>query len=331
MGYPLKNLPVTIGDLEINGSSTYGYQPLQEALAKFCGTTPGHVFAGIGTSLANHIAIATMVAPGEAVLLEDPTYELILSTAGYLGADIHRFPRREENGFRIDPDDIRRRMVPSTKLIIITNLHNPTSVMTDANTLKEIGQIAEKAGAHVIVDEVYLDAAFGKKVTSALHLGPEFIVTSSLTKVYGLSGLRCGWVLAQPELITRMWRLNDLFSSITAHPAELLSVIALQEIKKISAWSEALLSTNRRLLEAFLAAHPELETVNPGIGTVVFPKLTTGNVDRLCDILMKEYSTTIAPGRFFGMPDHFRIGIGIRTDLLQQGLENLGKALIQAR
>ena len=94
---------------------------------------------------------------------------------------------------------------------MITNLHNPSSVLAPDSVLREIGDLARSVGAHVLVDEVYLDAVYENTPRTSYQLGPEFIVTNSLTKVYGLSGLRCGWILAQPDLARAMWRLNDLF------------------------------------------------------------------------------------------------------------------------
>src|SRR5205807_328656 len=116
-----------------------------------------------------------------------------------------------------------------TKLIVLTNLHNPSSALTPDSVLREVGDL----GAHVLVDEVYLDAVYEKTPRSSAHLGPQFIVTNSLTKVYGLSGLRCGWILAEPDLARAMWRLNDLFEVNAAHPAELLSVAAFRHLDAI--------------------------------------------------------------------------------------------------
>jgi histidinol-phosphate/aromatic aminotransferase/cobyric acid decarboxylase-like protein len=96
---------------------------------------------------------------------------------------------------------------------VITNLHNPTSALTPDSVLREIGDIARTIGALVLVDEVYLDAVYEETPRTPFHLGPEFVVTSSLTKVYGVSGLRCGWILARPELAWKMRRLNDLYSA----------------------------------------------------------------------------------------------------------------------
>jgi aspartate/methionine/tyrosine aminotransferase len=105
--------------------------------------------------------------------------------------------------------------------------------LTSDDVLREIGDLARSVGARVLVDEVYLDAVYENTPRTSYHLGREFVVTNSLTKVYGLSGLRCGWIVAEPDLARRMWRLNDLFGSIPAHPAERLSVIALENLDRI--------------------------------------------------------------------------------------------------
>ena len=229
--FPLSELPVTIDQLEINGDSTYGYAPLQHAIAKKCGVDPDCVVAAAGTSMANHLAMATLIDPGDEVLIEQPTYELLTSTLLYLGAAVKTFrPRPKRAGTRSIPREVRRAITPKTKLIVLTNLHNPSSVLASDSVLREIGDLARSVGARVLVDEVYLDAVYTNTPKTSYHLGPEFVVTSSLTKVYGLSGLRCGWILAKPDLARAMWRLNDLFASIPAHPAELLSVVALENL-----------------------------------------------------------------------------------------------------
>ena len=216
----IRELPFRPEDLEITSDAFYGYKPLQQAIAAKEGVDPANVFPTLGTSLANHMAMAVLIDPGDEVLIEHPTYELILSTARYLGADIRRFDRHPENNFLIDPHEVQKKISPRTRLIVVTNLHNPSSAYTDEKTLTEIGEIAEQAGATVMVDEIYLDALFDRVHRSCVHLGPQFISTNSLTKIYGLSGLRCGWVLAPPPLVQRMWRLNDLFHVNLPHPTE---------------------------------------------------------------------------------------------------------------
>jgi aspartate/methionine/tyrosine aminotransferase len=326
--FPLAELPITIDQLEINADSPYGYPPLQNAIAKKSGVHPDNVVASSGTSMANHLAMAALIDPGDEVLIEQPAYELLVSTAQYLQADVKRFPRHAANGFNLDPNEIRRVISPKTKLIVITNLHNPTSVLTPAPLLREIGEIARSVNAHVLVDEVYLDAVYENTPPTSFHLGKNFVVTSSLTKVYGLSGLRCGWILAQPDLARAMWRLNDLFAAAPSHPADLISVIAFQHLDKIRARSRAIVDADRSLLANFLASPGghHFKTVRTACGTTCFPLLKNGSLDAFLTRLHDQHETSVVPGRFFEMPNHFRIGMGVNTEMFAQGLSHLGLA-----
>jgi aspartate/methionine/tyrosine aminotransferase len=327
MHYPIADLPVRLEDIELSGPSLYGYEPLQHALAAKCGVGPENVVAAAGTSMANFLAMATILESGDEVLIERPAYDPLVSTAAYLGASVNRFERRFEDGFRIDPLAVKRAVTNRTRLIVLTNMHNPSGALVDNETLRQVGEIARRAGARVLVDEVYLEALFNQPPPSAFHLGNEFVTTTSLTKAYGLSGLRCGWVLTEPALAKKMWRLNDLFGNIPAHPAERLSVIALKNLDIIAARAIALLDKNRPLLDQFLDSREDLQAVRPGVGTVVAPRLRRGSVDELCALLREKYETSVVPGRFFEMPDHIRIGIGCETEMLAGGLERLGSSL----
>jgi len=327
--FPIGELGVTIDQLEINGDSTYGYAPLQEALAKKCEVSPECVVAAAGTSMANHLTMAALLKPGDEVLMEHPTYELLVSTARYFDADVRSFPRLESEGYALNPAAIRKAISSKTKLIVITNLHNPSSVPTPEATLREIGDIARSVGAHVLVDEVYLDAVYENTPRTSFHLGPEFIVTNSLTKVYGLSGLRCGWILAQPDLVQKMWRLNDLFGSIPAHPAELLSVMALQQLDKIRERARKIVEADRAALTKFLDEHTRehLSAIRTKFGTTSFVGLKKGNAGEFLTTLRRDYETTAVPGRFFGMPNHFRIGMGVNHEMFTEGLRRIALAL----
>ncbi|MGZ4837631.1 MAG: aminotransferase class I/II-fold pyridoxal phosphate-dependent enzyme [Terriglobales bacterium] len=329
MRCPLAELPVAIDQLEISSPTGYGYEPLIQRLAAKNNVAPECVvFINGGTSLANNVAIAATTDAGDHVLSENPGYELLDSTARFLGLEVHHFERRFEDGFRLDPEEIERRVTPRTRLIVITNLHNPSGVLAGNDALRRVGEIARTAGARVLVDEVYLDMALEQTPASSFHLDPKtFVVTSSLTKAYGLSGLRCGWILADPELAERCWRINDLYAASPVHAAELLSVIALDNLGKIAARAKSLLDPNRALLRHFFDSCEELDVVRPEFGTMAFPRVCRGTVEKLFHVLRDKYEATVVPGSFFGAPQHFRMGVGGDTDMIREALDRLSRAL----
>ncbi len=326
-GFPLRELRVNLEKLEINGDNSYGYAPLQEAIAAHHDVDPECVVESAGTSMANHLAMAAIIEPGDEVLIEHPAYGPILDVAQYLQANVKRFPRTEENGWAVEPEAIRRCITPKTRLIVITNLHNPTSVLTPDSVLREIGDIARSVGALVLVDEVYLDAVYEGTPRTSFHLGPAFVVTSSLTKVYGVSGLRCGWILVQPDLAWKMRRLNDLYSATPVYPGELLSVAALKHLNLLRERARRIVEADRKLLRDFLAQQPSVSAVPTDWGTTSFLKLREGNVDIFLERLKSDFDTSAVPGRFFEVPDHFRIGMGVNTEMFAEGLNRIGRAL----
>jgi aspartate/methionine/tyrosine aminotransferase len=328
--FPLRDLPVTLEELEINGDDSYGYAPLQQAIAAHHGVDPECVVESAGTSMANHLAMAAIIEPGDEVLIERPAYGPILDVAEYLQANVKRFRRSEENGWAIDPAEIRRCVTPKTRLIVITNLHNPTSALTPESVLREIGDIARSVGAFVLVDEVYLDAVYEETPRTSFHLGPEFVVTSSLTKAYGVSGLRCGWILARPDLAWKMRRLNDLYSATPVHPGELLSVAAFKYMVLLRERARRIVEADRNLLRDFLAQQSTISAVWTDWGTTSFLRLSRdrgSNADVFLERLQSKFDTSAVPGRFFEMPDHFRIGMGVNTEMFGEGMNRISRAL----
>ena len=328
MDFPLAELPARIDDLEINGPGRYGFPPLQERLARKTGAPEECIVSSIGTSMANFIALSTLIERGDDVLIEDPTYPPMLDIVVWLGANVRRFERSPEKSFRLDLGELERQIRPTTKLIVLANLHNPSSAFIEEDDMREVGELARRVGARVFVDEVYLETLFHRPWRSAFFLGENFTTTSSLTKAYGLSGLRCGWILTQPDLVQRMWTLVDLTYGIQAHPAERLSAIALDHLPEIAERARALLERNRPLLNSFLDAHRKHLKGDPSrLGTTVAPRLRAGSVPQFCDLLREEFETTVVPGHFFEAPQHFRVGIGGPTDVLEQGLNRISRAL----
>ena len=322
----LRELRVSLDDLEITNGG-YGYKPLVDSIARRYRVAAEEVVTAAGTTFANHLAMAALIKPGDEVLFERPAYEPMLAAARYLGADVKRFERKFENGFQIVPKDLESLVTRNTRLIVITNLHNPSGVLIDDQTMQQIGEIARDVGARVLVDEVYMETLFEESPRTSFHLGKEFVVTSSLTKAFGVSGLRCGWIFAEPELATRMWLLNDLFAATPVHAGERLSVVAMQQLAEIGERAKQLLDRNRRVLNEFLDTRADLEVIRPEFGTVMFPRVRRGTSETLCQLLREKYETSVVPGRFFEMPEHFRIGIAGDTDVLETGLERLGMAL----
>ena len=335
LGVPRSEFPVRLEDLEITAPGAYGYGPLQQRLAQHSGVSEECVVAATGTSMANHLAMAAVLDPGDEVLIEQPVYGPLLDVAEYLGAHAKRIPRRFEAGFVLDPLEIKKAITSRTRLIVLSNLHNPSGALIPATTLREIGEMAHRIGGHVLVDEVYLEMLFDRSAPFCFPIGQTisaaidspFIVTNSLTKVYGLSGLRCGWVLASPALAKRMWLLNDLYGAVAANAAERLSVIAFDHLAQFRARARSLLATNRGVVDSFLDARRDLECFRPPAGTVFFPRLAHGDAEAFINLLREKYETTVVPGTFFEMPQHFRIGIGGDTQGLRAGLERLGAAL----
>jgi len=325
--YPLGGLPVRIEDLEIGGSGPYGHKPLMERLAAKAGVPAECVVYTIGASMANFVALTALVRPGDEVLVERPTYDPLLAILAHLGAKVCRFERRPEKVFRLGLGELERRLTPETRLVVLCNLHNPSGVLTDDDTLRQAGKMAAKVGARVLVDEVYLETLFDQPWRSSFHLGPNFVVTSSLTKAYGLSGIRCGWILAQPELVQRMWEVVDFTYGGPVHPAELLAVIVLDNLHLVRDRARALLETNRALVNQFLAEHHELECEPSRFGTTIFPRLKTGRASELVRTLRERFETSVVPGEFFEHPQHFRIGFSGTTETVHGGLERLDAAL----
>lgn len=328
--FRLDRLPLTIGDLGLDGASHPRYHPLRQAIARKYGVPSECVVTADGTSMANFLAMATLIAPGDEVVFEQPTYEPMLAAAKFLGADIKRVARPADDGFQLDPQAMGRAATDRTRLIVLTNLHNPTGALTDEADLRAIGAIAKSCGARVLVDEVYLDSAVPPRPTAAM-LGPQFVVTNSLTKVYGLSGLRCGWILTEPGLAERMWRLNDLFGVNRAHQAEALACFAFDYLDEVFEGTAQRLAANRRLFNDFIASRPDLECMEAQHGITAFPKWAGGDTERLDALLRSTYDTSIVPGRWFEMPEHFRVGLGGATDIVEEGLKRIGMALDELR
>ena len=324
----LADLPGAREALELTGRNDEGWEPLVERVAARYGVRPDQVATATGTSGANFLVCAALLRPGDDVLVERPAYDPLLAVPLMLNASLTRFERRFEDGFRLDLDRVAAALTPRTRLIIVTNPHNPTGVLTGAADLRALGALAERHGCFVLADEVYLDAVPGAARPAAATLSPRVVTTASLTKAYGLAGLRCGWALADTNICEEIRRARDLVDGTGSVLAERAAAVAFEALPALAARARAFLAPNLERFEAFMASQDALEWVVPAGGTVAFPRLrATVSADAFADRLLREFDTAVVPGRYFEAPAHFRVALGVQADVLARGLDAIGRAL----
>lgn len=329
----LADLPGAREAIEINVPNDNGYAPVITAIAAHYGVDPARVVQAAGCSGANFITIAALVGAGDDVLVERPTYDPLLGAARLMGANITRFERRADNGFRLDLDDVRRAITPRTRLIIVTTPHNPSGVKIDRATMSGLAALAASCGAHVLADEVYLDAAClvaGERETSrsAARLDGPIVVTSSLTKSYGLAGLRSGWAIAPAPTAERLRLTRDVVDNAGSAPADRLAALAWSLEPQLAERTRALLGGNVARAREFFAAHPAFELPEPPSCSVVFARVTgQQDSERFVQDVLERRGVALAPGRFFEAPAYFRVSLAGRTDALEAGLARLGTAI----
>ncbi len=333
-------LPVTTAELlgdarardafEITGPSDEGFLPLRQAIGARYGLTADHITIAPGAAGANFQSFLALVKAGDDVLIESPGYDPLIAAVKALGARVTLFERTWQHGFALDPAAIRSALTPATTLIVISNAHNPSGALADTNTLREIGAMARSVGARVLVDEVYAEAQHDDRPMPmpAATLGDEFVTTSSLTKAYGLAGLRCGWIVASPELSERIRITRDVIDGSGAFIAERVAAIALGEIDRLRLRARQLLGENFMALKAMAASHPRLEWLEPVAGTTAFPRLRgVDDATPFVDTLMSDYDTAVVPGHFFQAPAHIRIAFGGDPVKFRASLAELDRAL----
>ncbi len=323
----LDDLPGARDAMDIAGDSPDGYPPLIEAIAARYGVAPDRVATAGGCSGANFLAFAALLEAGDDVLIEHPAYDPLIAAAEMLGARVRFFERRFEAGYALDPGRVEATLASNTRMVVLSSPHNPSGVPVSRESLDALARVAERAGVHVLVDEVYLDAALGEKHPPAATVSPAFISSNSLTKSWGLASLRCGWTLASPETTQRIRRARDVVDVWGPIPADRLAVVAFQNLDRLAARARSLVEANSRLASDFLAARRDLECV-PSRATLAFPRFADGReADSFARHLLERYGTAVSPGSFFGSPAHFHISLGGATEKLRRGLEAISRCL----
>jgi len=325
----LADLPGAREAIDLSAPNDNGYAPVMTAIAQHYGVDAGRVVQAGGCSGANFLAVAALVGAGDEVLVERPTYDPLIGAARLMGATITRVERHFSNGFRLDPDDVRRAVTPRTRLIVVTTPHNPSGVRIDRATLSALADIAASARAHLLVDEVYLDAAslvagIGETTESAARLDGPIVVTSSLTKSYGLAGLRSGWAIAQPDVAERLRRTRDVVDNAGSGPADRLAALAWSVRPHLAARAMRVLGENVALARDVFARMPAVEFAEPPACSVIFPRLRgQETAEPFVQALLERHGVAVAPGRFFEAPGHFRVSLAGDPAALAAGLAKL--------
>lgn len=323
----LDDLPGAREAVDVAGESPEGYPPLVAAIAARHGVAPERVATAGGCSGANFLACAAVLEPGDEVLCERPYYDPIPAAARLLGAEVRWFDRRFEDGWDVDPEAVAAAMTPRTRLVLLSNPHNPSGALARPESLAAVGALAAERGARVLVDEVYRDVVLENRPLPAATLSEAFVSTASLTKAYGLASLRCGWAIASPELARRIRRARDVVDVWAPMPSDRLSVVAFTRLDALAARAAAIVRANRASAAALLASRPELEAA-PFAATLAFPRLRgVADARPFADALFAATGIAVAPGHFFGAPAHFRLALGGWPETVARGLEGIGRFL----
>jgi aspartate/methionine/tyrosine aminotransferase len=309
---------------------------LRETIALHNDVPLPEVVPALGTSHALWLAYATLVNPGDDILVEEPTYEPLLVAAQGMGARVLRFARDPREGFAIDPDRIARALTPRTRLVAVTNLHNPSGVRAGDELLRALARLLDERGACLLVDEVYapfddlVDAA-GTFRGSARKLGPNVVAVGSLTKCYGLGSHRIGWLLAPGPVAARaddaITASCGMLPLLHAH----VGVHAFGRIVDLAHRSRTLLSGKRSRVAAWVADHG-LGWSAPAEGLFGFVTVPgSADLTLAIEAAAREREVLVAPGSFFGIPGGFRLSWSAPGSVLEEGLERLGAFLGQWR
>lgn len=288
------------------------------------------------TGVCNGVAqvLAGLVAPGDHVLVETPGFDVLSDLARLAGAEVELLPRMGDT-FAFDADDLRARLRPNTRLVIITNLHNPSGHHLDEKALQALAAVAATVGAHVLVDEVYADFASDKGDLPAARLAPNLISVNSLTKVFGLFSLRCGWIFTTRALARRIANASAGREFGVSKLTHAIGALVLETPAPFEAHWRGVLAESRPVVERHLAAMRADDLIEgdlPPYGCIAFPKVV-GHADTrsLAEVLWRDHDIVTAPGEFFGQAGHMRLGFGVPAPAIDRGLAKLHEALFALR
>ncbi len=316
----LPALPTTFDSSKVNLRAEHDYQ---EAIARHMGTTVDRVFAAAGTSGGNLATMLWAYRPGCNMVVERPVYAQLAATAEGLGAEVRYVDRRQDDGWRLHPDDVAAACDDQTTLIILASPNNPTQAAASREDLLALGQIAERHDAHVLVDQVYRELT-DDPIAAGVH--ERLITTAGFNKSWGALALRIGWLLAAPPVART---LQNVHMQTLMAPSSTLEVMATRLLPMASACREQL---HARLAET-LPIYRNWARETPGIEDpharhlTAFPRLPVDDTAAFCERIARDPGVAMVPGEYFGRAGHARIGLGGDPDALRAGLDALAACL----
>lgn len=300
----------------------------KELLASKYKAESENVVLTTGGAEANFLVFLSLLNHGDEVLVETPVYSPLRLTPTMIGMKVGFLERSYENKFQFDINSFQDRITNKTKLVVLTNLHNPSGVYTNRKDLIKIAEIAQEKNIHILIDEIFLDGCFLDYKTA--YGLPNVIITSSVTKIYGLGGLRCGWIIAPKNIALKC----NVAKSHTNTAISDVSLLMISHAFK-DAYDQlinrfiTLAKPNEEIINRWMKNNAHLlEYVPPSGGIICFPKYHSNisSVD-LCTRLLKKYKILVCPGQLFNYEGHFRLSYNIEKQALQEGLELLEQGL----
>jgi aspartate/methionine/tyrosine aminotransferase len=316
-------------------SQSNGTIALREAIASFYpGAGVDHVEVTNGGAEANFITTFNLIEPGDDVVMLVPNYMQTWGLARAFGGTIREWrlvEDREAGRWRVDLDALERLVSARTRLIVICNPNNPTGARLTAADLDGIARIADTHGAWILSDEVYRGAELdGQETASMWGRSPRAIITSGLSKSYGLPGLRIGWIVGPPTLIAAFWSYHDYVTIAPGALSDRLARVAVQPERRARLFerTRGILRRNLPLIEAWLTEAGGFSWIRPEAGAIVYVKYDYPiNSTTLVTRLREEKSVLIVPGDHFGMDGYLRLGFGEPPEYNRAGLDRLRELL----
>jgi aspartate/methionine/tyrosine aminotransferase len=308
---------------------------VMEQLARAYAVGIESILPTTGATGALSLLYRAYLSPGDHVLVESPGFDLFEDIGHALRARVDCFTRRGDH-FEIDPEEIEHRIQENTRLIVLTNLHNPSGMLISDDTLLAVAAVAERHGIKVIVDEVYrdyVDAAASPN--RAVQLSPNLVSVSSLTKIYGLSTLRCGWIVADPDVLAPVRALNDQFEFGVS---KLSHAVAALVMENRAAWDDywhGVMAAARPIMRDYFERWRCEGLVSgqlPEYGCITFPRLTgISDTQSFSAWLADRHGVIVVPGELFRAPGHVRIGFALPAQELEPALSSFTRGLKEFR